>query len=117
MRSKHLTPRELEVASRVAAGASNKVIARELGISIRTVEVHRAMAMEKLGASNTAELTSYFMVSSLGEAGGRGRELLLIELDHIDEQLSKVAFQVGVLRKRIADLASVAKKDFVARRQ
>ena len=41
---------------RIARGASNKETGRELGISPRTVEVHRARIMEKLGAENTADL-------------------------------------------------------------
>jgi two-component system response regulator FixJ len=51
-----LTPRELEVLGRIAAGAPNKDIARILGISTRTVEVHRAHIMDKLGARNAADL-------------------------------------------------------------
>jgi len=42
--------------SHVAAGASNKEAGRILGISPRTVEVHRARIMEKLGARNAADL-------------------------------------------------------------
>jgi FixJ family two-component response regulator len=51
-----LTRRECEVLARVAAGASNKEAGRHLGISSRTVEVHRARIMEKLGAKNAADL-------------------------------------------------------------
>jgi two-component system response regulator FixJ len=51
-----LTRRELQVLSYVAAGSSNKEAGRLLGISPRTVEVHRARAMEKLGARNAADL-------------------------------------------------------------
>ncbi|MEO6396605.1 MAG: LuxR C-terminal-related transcriptional regulator [Devosia sp.] len=51
-----LTPRELEVLRRVVAGETNKEAAQGLGISPRTVEVHRAAAMHKLGARNTAEM-------------------------------------------------------------
>lgn len=51
-----LTRRECEVLARVAAGASNKEAGRHLGISSRTVEVHRARIMEKLGARNAADL-------------------------------------------------------------
>jgi two-component system, LuxR family, response regulator FixJ len=51
-----LTPREREVLSQIAQGASNKEAGRHLGISPRTIEVHRARIMEKLGAKNAADL-------------------------------------------------------------
>jgi len=51
-----LTQRELEVLRRVADGGTNKEIGLSLGISPRTVEVHRSAAMRKLGARNTAQL-------------------------------------------------------------
>lgn len=51
-----LTPREKEVLAQIAAGASNKEAGRHLGISPRTIEVHRARIMEKLGAKNAADL-------------------------------------------------------------
>jgi FixJ family two-component response regulator len=49
-----LTAREREVLERVMAGKSNKVMAAELGISARTVEVHRAHLMEKMSADSLA---------------------------------------------------------------
>lgn len=52
----HLTPREREVLELITRGQSNKEAGRELGISPRTIEVHRARVMEKLGARNTADL-------------------------------------------------------------
>ncbi len=51
-----LTPRELEVARQAAAGTANKVIGIELGISERTVEVHRGHAMKKMGLRQAADL-------------------------------------------------------------
>ena len=51
-----LTPRERDVLQQIAAGASNKEAGRRLGISPRTIEVHRARIMEKLGARNAADL-------------------------------------------------------------
>jgi DNA-binding NarL/FixJ family response regulator len=50
-----LTPRELEVLALMAAGASNKVIARRLGISVHTAKFHVAGVLEKLGAHSRAE--------------------------------------------------------------
>ena len=51
-----LSEREREVFHRVAAGEMNKVIAQDLGISARTVEVHRSRVMEKLGVRTLAQL-------------------------------------------------------------
>jgi PAS domain S-box-containing protein len=51
-----LTPREREVLTQIAAGASSKEAGRRLGISFRTIEIHRSRIMEKLGAKNAADL-------------------------------------------------------------
>ena len=51
-----LSDREREVFERVAEGMMNKVIAADLGISERTVEVHRGQVMKKLGARTLAQL-------------------------------------------------------------
>jgi FixJ family two-component response regulator len=51
-----LTPRETEVMRRVVRGQANKVIAMDLGVSQRTVELHRARVMRKLGMRSLAEL-------------------------------------------------------------
>lgn len=51
-----LTPREREVMARVVAGLHNREIAAELAISPRTVEVHKARMMDKLGVGSVAEL-------------------------------------------------------------
>ena len=51
-----LTPRELEIFERVCAGQANKVMAIELGISERTIEIHRSQVMHKTGARSLAEL-------------------------------------------------------------
>jgi DNA-binding NarL/FixJ family response regulator len=50
-----LTPRELEVLALIAAGASNKLIARRLAISVHTAKFHVAGVLEKLGAHSRAE--------------------------------------------------------------
>ena len=59
---RELTPREKQVLELVLAGSSNNEIGDELGISPRTVEVHRASVMKKFGAKNLAQL----MRTSLG---------------------------------------------------
>lgn len=51
-----LTPREREVLALVASGEPNKIIARQLGISFRTVEIHRAHIARKLQARSPADL-------------------------------------------------------------
>jgi FixJ family two-component response regulator len=54
----HLTPREREVMERIVQGKSNKVVAMELGLSERTVEIHRAKVMTKAGVRSLPELVS-----------------------------------------------------------
>jgi two-component system, LuxR family, response regulator FixJ len=54
--SELLTRREHEVLAQIAASATNKEAARALGISQRTVEIHRAHIMQKLGAKNSIDL-------------------------------------------------------------
>ncbi len=51
-----LTTREAQVLERIVAGRLNKQIADDLGISIKTVEAHRANIMEKLNANTVADL-------------------------------------------------------------
>ncbi len=51
-----LTKRELEVFERIALGQSNKAVALELGLSVRTVETHRSRIMEKLEAKTLVDL-------------------------------------------------------------
>jgi two-component system, LuxR family, response regulator FixJ len=55
-RAESLTPREREVMAAVVDGKANKVIAIDLGLSERTVEIHRANVMEKMGARSVAHL-------------------------------------------------------------
>lgn len=58
-----LTRREREVLSQIAGAASNKEAARNLGISPRTVEIHRGHIMHKLGAKNSVDLMRIVMRS------------------------------------------------------
>ncbi len=66
-RFESLTPREREVLALVASGKPNKVMAGDLGLSQRTVEIHRARVMEKMGVSSLAQLVR--IVMDLNSAG------------------------------------------------
>lgn len=63
-----LTHREHEVLELLVAGSSNKMIARQLAISPRTVEIHRANMMAKLGAGHAADAVRLRMEARLGGA-------------------------------------------------
>ena len=54
-----LTSREQSVVKLIAEGHSNKAVGSVMGLSIKTVETHRATAMRKLGLSSTADLVRY----------------------------------------------------------
>jgi two-component system response regulator FixJ len=58
-----LTPRERQVMDLVVAGRSNKVIAITLGLSMKTVEVHRAQVMKRLRVESLAELIQLVMLA------------------------------------------------------
>ena len=64
-----LTQREREVMQHVVAGMMNKTVADELGVSIKTVEAHRAKVMQKMGADSVAELVQLALES--GQKRGR----------------------------------------------
>ena len=56
-----LTPREREVLELIVRGLASKVMAEEMGLSQRTVELHRSRVMGKMGASSIAQLVRMFM--------------------------------------------------------
>lgn len=66
-----LTPRERQVMELVVAGNANKVIAIDLTLSERTVEIHRAKVMEKMGARSVAHLVKMHLM--LGETATQGQ--------------------------------------------
>ena len=67
-----LTPREREVLVGLARGYPNKTIAYDLGISARTVEVHRANVMTKLGVPSLSEALRIAFAARLGAAAPEG---------------------------------------------
>jgi two-component system response regulator FixJ len=64
-RVEHLSEREREVLDRLVAGKANKVIAFELGISARTVEIYRANVMTKMQAKSLSELVRMAVAAGL----------------------------------------------------
>jgi FixJ family two-component response regulator len=67
-----LTSRQREVMEMVVEGCMTKEIARSLGLSMRTVEVHRCNVMRKMGAESLAELVAIVTRHGLGDRGARG---------------------------------------------
>jgi len=67
-----LTERERQVLEHLIAGQSNKVIAYELGISPRTVEIHRARVMEKLRARSLSDLVRLGFAAGIASHSGPG---------------------------------------------
>lgn len=65
-----LSMRERQVLERLVQGAANKVIARDLGISDRTVEIYRAKVMTKMGAESFAELIRMAMLAGISVENG-----------------------------------------------
>jgi DNA-binding NarL/FixJ family response regulator len=66
--SNQLTAREREIVQLLAEGRSNKAVSALLGISVKTVETHRAAVMKKLGINSIAELVRYAIRNSVIEA-------------------------------------------------
>ena len=64
-----LSPRERQVLEALVGGRPNKVIAFDLGISVRTVEVHRARMMDRLGVRQFAEAVRLSVLATLAEGG------------------------------------------------
>jgi two-component system response regulator FixJ len=62
-----LSPRERDILNGLVAGQSNKIIAYELSISVRTVEGHRARMMERLGVHRLAEAVSLAVIAKLAD--------------------------------------------------
>lgn len=60
-----LTPRQRDVLKRIAEGRSTKEIAFDLGLSVKTIETHRAQIMERLGIRDVAGLVRYAMRTGL----------------------------------------------------
>ncbi len=69
-----LTPRERQVAAMVVTGKPNKVIAAEINLSMKTVEVHRHNLMDKLEVASVSDLTRLLLEAEEPSpaAGGRG---------------------------------------------
>ena len=68
-----LSPRETEVLQGLVAGRQNKVIAQDLGISPRTVEIHRANLMAKLGAQSLPEAVRMALAAGVKPSAGSAR--------------------------------------------
>jgi FixJ family two-component response regulator len=68
-RLRELTPREHDVMKLVVAGRLNKLIAKDLGISEKTVKAHRAKVMHKAGVKSVADLVRLYIASREGSNG------------------------------------------------
>lgn len=75
-RIRHLSPRQCQVLQGLVAGLPNKVIAQDLGVSPRTIEMHRADMMDRLGVGNLSEALRLAYDAGLApdrRAGGSAR--------------------------------------------
>jgi len=71
-----LSTRERQVLDQIVAGQSNKVIAHKLAISMRTVEVHRAHILRRLGIRSIAEAISLTALATVTSLAGEDEEIL-----------------------------------------
>jgi two-component system response regulator FixJ len=62
-----LSPRERQVLEAISGGRPNKLIAYDLGISVRTVEVHRAHMLDRLGVRNIAEAIRIAVLAAVAQ--------------------------------------------------
>jgi FixJ family two-component response regulator len=69
-----LTPREREVLDRVVEGKHNREIASELSISVRTVEVHKARVLSKMGVERVADLLRLILTAERGPNAAAGKQ-------------------------------------------
>jgi two-component system response regulator FixJ len=70
-----LSPRERQVLDALLAGRPNKVIAYDLGLSVRTVEVHRARMMERLGVRHLSEAIRLAVMAKLASPLSEGGQI------------------------------------------
>jgi PAS domain S-box-containing protein len=70
-----LTPREREIATLLIDGKTSKVIAREIGLSPRTVDTHRSALMKKFSAANSSELAHRLSMSTWRTIGRGGASM------------------------------------------
>jgi two-component system response regulator FixJ len=86
-----LTPREREILSHLVVGKANKVVAYDLGISERTVEVHRYRLLRKMGIGSMVELARLAGTFGLGaELAGQGEHHVLLGRDELSHRLEAV---------------------------
>ena len=82
-----LTPREREVLTLVTRGKANKVMVGDLGVSQRTVEIHRARVMEKMGAASLAQLVRMMLDLEAQSPSTRRLQTLRYAVDAREQRL------------------------------
>ena len=101
-----LTPREHAVLEKLVQGCSNKVAAHELGISSRTVEVHRARITEKLHASGLSELVRVALAARAS----------CVHLSPYPAALKKLRHSSGLKRLQMSPMACQSSSTVLAAR-